>query len=129
MTNRNATLVKDLYGLFETGDVSSISEFLTDDVVVHVPGRHPMAGDYKGREGFLEFMAKNFELAGPSLHIELEAVVADDERAVTFEHFTARRDGKVLDVRDHTAFLFRDGKVAEMVMLSEDPYAHDEFWA
>lgn len=128
MTHPNATLVRDLYGLFEAGDVTAIAERMTDDVVIHVPGRNPIAGDYKGQEGFMEFMARNFELAGPTLHIELEAVLADDERAVTFEHFTAQRPGKVLDVHDNTIFRFRDGKVAEMVMLSEDPYRHDDFW-
>jgi ketosteroid isomerase-like protein len=62
-------------------------------------------------------------------HLEIEGVLADDERGVSFEHITAERDGKTLDVRDTTVFRFQDGKVAEMWMLSTDLDAHEAFWS
>lgn len=129
MPHANATLVQQLYDAFSKGDLATMQKHLAPDLVMHVPGRNPVAGEYQGQDGFLAFMAKNAELAGPTLKVELEGVLADDERAVTFEHLTARRDGKTLDVRDSTIFRFRDGKIAEMTLMSSDPYAHDRFWS
>jgi uncharacterized protein len=129
MAHPNATLVRELYELGLTGDTDALVEHLCDDCIVHVPGHNPMSGDYDGPAGFLDFLTKNFEIAGESLQLEIEGVLADDERGVSFEHVTAQRDGKNLDVHDTTVFRFRDNKVAEMWMLSSDPDAHEAFWA
>ncbi len=129
MPHPNAELIERLYGMYAAGETDAISEYLSDDLVVHVPGRNPVAGDYKGPEGFFQFMAKTFELAGPNLHLNLETVIADDERAVAFEHVVAERGGKRLELEDYSMFRFRDGKIIEMVMASSNPYAWDEFWS
>jgi uncharacterized protein len=129
MTHANETLVRELYELGLTGQTTALKERLDHDCVVHVPGRNPMSGEYHGPDGFLEFLSKNFEIAGDTLAIEIEGILADEERAVIFEHVTGQRDGRTLDVHDTTIFRFNDGKVAEMWMLSTDVDAHDAFWA
>jgi ketosteroid isomerase-like protein len=129
MTHPNATMVRELYDLGLSGNTAALVEHLCGDCVVHVPGHNAMSGDYQGPDGFLEFLGKNFELAGEALHLEIEGVLADDERGISFEHITAERDGKTLDVHDTTVYRFQDGKVAEMWMLSTDLDAHEAFWS
>ncbi len=129
MPHPNAELIERLYGMFAAGETDAVTKYLSDDLVVHVPGRNPVAGDYKGPDGFIQFMTKTFELGGPGMKFELETVIADDEHAVAFEQVTADRDGKHLEVDDFTVFRFRNGKIYEMVLTSSNPYAWDEFWA
>jgi hypothetical protein len=43
---------------FRQGDLDTIASLVAEDVVWHVPGDHPLAGEYVGRERLLEFLAR-----------------------------------------------------------------------
>lgn len=127
--HRNAAYVRRVYDALSAGDMETIESMVTDDFVLHDVGRNPVAGDYKGREGLMEFLGKGFEITGGTLKAELKRVLADDEFAVSFEQFSASRDGRTLDVEDYTIWRFQSGQVVEMTLLTTNPYAHDEFWS
>lgn len=125
----NAAYLRHLYEAFSAGDLDTIQSAVSDDFVLHSLGRNPVAGDYKGREGLLEFLGKSIEMTGGKFRVELERVLADDEFAVTFEHVEGSRGGRSLDVEDYSVWRFRDGQIVEMTLLTTNPYAHDEFWS
>ncbi len=50
----------------ETG-VEAVGALLTDEVAWHVPGRNPIAGDYRGKPRVLDYFARRRDGArGPS---------------------------------------------------------------
>jgi ketosteroid isomerase-like protein len=108
------------------GDVEAFSAMFTDDVIVHIPGRSSLSGDYKGKDQFLSLFQRFTERAG-EYSFEPHAYFADDEHGVSLQRSHYKRGDQTLDSNDAFICHFRDGKVSEFWFTSEDPYAVDEF--
>lgn len=94
----------------------SIDELMAPDSYGHVEG-----GEYRGPEGF-RTMQKTFFSALSDVHIEVEDIVADGDRAAvrwratgkhTGEGFGFRASGRPIDVLGTTWLVARDGKIVE----------------
>ena len=55
-----------IYDGFSRGDLSAIQDVLSADVVVHMPGRNRLAGDYRGIGPVLAFVARAASFFDPS---------------------------------------------------------------
>ena len=55
--------------MYAGGDLDAVEEFLADDVVWHVPGTSPIAGDYRGREAVTAYFRLRRELAGGAIRV------------------------------------------------------------
>ena len=125
----NATLMKQLYELFSQGDVEGFLKFMADEVVWHVPGRCPIAGDYKGREAVLGYLSAIDELSGGTYEIsEVHDVIANDDHVVGLHHSTGTRPGKTYDYNETVIMHIRDGMVTEVWEVYGDQYEIDDFW-
>src|SRR5437867_255662 len=51
MAHPNEEVARSATEALSKGDVEGFLALHTDDVVVHFPGRGPMAGDYRGKDG------------------------------------------------------------------------------
>ena len=100
-----------------------------ENIVWHVPGRSPLAGDYKGHAEVTAFFGKIFELSGGSFKLELHDVLANDEHAVVLSRQTGERAGKRLDQNSVDVWHIKNGKATEFWGLTVDPYLEDEFWS
>lgn len=127
--HHNAKLVRRGYDAFAAGDLASLEELTDENVVWHEPGRSSLGGDYKGRDGVLELLAKFGELSDGTFEFELVDVLATGDRAVALHGLTARRDGRVLDMASAVEFEIHGGRITEVTVYHDDTYAFDEFWA
>ena len=125
----NVENVRKKYDAFNNGDLASVGDLLTDDVVWHVPGRSSIAGDYRGRERVLAYLGQLAELTGGSYQAELHIAVGDDEHVITVDHSTAIRAGKHYGENEIVVFRFRNGQVVEAWQAWLNPYVHDEFFS
>lgn len=126
----NATLVRRGYELFSNGDIDGFMALLAEDVHWHVPGRCPLAGDYKGRQEVLGYLTSIDELSGGTYRIsEVHDVVANDEHVVGLHHSVATRPGKTYDYNEIVVFHVRDGQIAEVWEAYANLYEIDEFWS
>ncbi len=125
----NVALLRRGYEAFDKGDMATLTEIFAEDVVWHVPGRHPVAGVHKGRDAVFAAFAKFGQLSGGTLHLDLHALLADDEHAVALNRATAIRQGKQLNLLGADVFHVRNGKVSEFWAFSEDQRLDDEFWS
>jgi uncharacterized protein len=126
----NATLVRRGYELFSNGDVDGFLGLLADDVAWHVPGRCPIAGDYKGRQGVLDYLTTIDELSGGTYQVSaVHDVVANDEHAVGLHHSVATRPGKTYDYNETIIFHVRGGRITEVWEVYGDQYEIDDFWS
>jgi ketosteroid isomerase-like protein len=66
------------------------------------------------------------ELTEGSLHLDLHAVLADDEHGVALVVDTASRGGKSVTIDEAHVFHLRDGHVTEFWDASTDQAAFDE---
>lgn len=108
------------------GDMDGFWSVFTDDVVVHAAGRSTLAGTYKGKQQLQELFGRFIERAG-EYTFEPHDYLANDEHGIGLQRSHYRRGGQTLDVNDIFLFHFRDGKVSEMWMMSEDEAGFDAF--
>jgi uncharacterized protein len=129
MAHPNEELLRQGYEAFGRGDMEWLNEHFADDLVWHVPGQNPFSGDHRGKEAVFSLFAKQMELTGGTLRLEIHDVLANDEHGVALATVTATRGGKSLEDRQAHVFHVRDGKVAEFWNHPGDQQATDEFLA
>ncbi len=125
----NATLLRNGYAAFAKGDMATITEMFSQDMVWHLLGDNLISGVHRGRDAVFAVFARTVELTGGSFKIDLHDVLASDEHAVALSRSTASRQGKQLDVRAVDVYHIRDGKVTEWWSFTEDQRAEDAFWS
>ncbi len=125
----NLDLMRRGYDAYIAGDMDTINELFADDVVWHVAGHSPLAGDYAGKEQVLGFFGKLQEMSGGTSRVQVHDLLASDTHGVALVVESASRNGK-----DHKAdavhvLHLRDGKVTEFWDAHPDQRATDEFWS
>jgi len=129
MAHPNVDLLNKGYDAFEKGDLDTLRQLFTDDVVFHVTGRSQLSGDYRGQDEVFGFFGKLVELTGGTFKLERHAVLADDEHGTVLSTATGERNGKSLSLKGVDVFHFAGGRVSEFWGLVEDQYAEDEFFS
>lgn len=125
----NTKLIRRGYEAFRSGDLESLGDCMDDAVVWHEPGRSPLGGDYKGRDGVIELLGKFGELSDGTCSFDLVDVLATANRAVALHELTARRGDRMLDMASAVEFEVHQGKITEVTVYHDDTYSFDEFWA
>ena len=121
---------KRAYEAFGKGDMATVSDLLADDVLWHVSGSSPLAGDYKGKDAVFGFFGKLTEMTGGTFKLEVHDILANDEHSVTLLTATAERNGKKLDTRQvHVTHPDSEGRVKEFWAFDENQAASDQFYS
>ena len=130
MTHANEEMVRLGYKAFSAGDMDTLAEIMSPNVVHRVPGHNQISGEYKGRDAVFAMYGKLFDLTGGNMEVELEDVEVDgDSRVVATHHNTAERDGKTLDSHSTLDFTIEDSKITRIDESNDDQAAEDAFWA
>ena len=126
----NVAIVRRLYRAFIEGRyVPTVEEVFRQDVVWHLPGSGPLAGDHRGRDAVLAAMRRFEERSEGEIRLDLHDIVANDEHAVALLRATATREGKRYDSLEVDVYHIRDGKVTEFWSFAADQRVTDEFWS
>lgn len=123
------SLIRRMYQDFELGDPDLLRVVMGQGVVWHEPGRSSLAGDYKGPDAVLGFLAELKARSGGTFKIEVLDVLSEPGRAVVLQRETATRNGNALDVIAAVDFEIHHGQVTEVTVYQADTYLFDEFWA
>ncbi len=59
----NAKLLRKGYEAFASGDMATITELFSEDVVWHAPGNNPVSGVHRGRDAVFAALAKVTQLS------------------------------------------------------------------
>ena len=124
----NVARIREGYEAFGAGDLEKVREFFDPNVVWHVGGRSPLAGDYKGRDEVFGLFGRAFEVTGGSMKIEVHDILANDEHGVALVTRMAERDGRSFEMNEVHVFHISDGKVTEYWGFEQDQRRSDEFF-
>lgn len=122
----NEKVLRDSDDAQMRGDVEAFLSYYTDDVIVHIPGRSSLAGDFKGKDEFLKLFERFMERT-PEFTFEPHAYLADDEHGVILQRSHYKRGNETLDGDDTFVCHFRDGKISEFWLRFADQEASDRF--
>jgi ketosteroid isomerase-like protein len=129
-TQTGRDLVVGLYTALLTGDRPAVHAVLHPDVVLHVPGGHPLAGDHAGRDDVVAFVAASSAAADRTEHVEVLDLLEGDDHVAALCLVTGLRDGRPA-LTNRTVHLFRvEGhRIAEVWFHNWDQAAVDAFWS
>ena len=126
----NAQRVRDLFEAFRGGDVAAIEDAIAEDAVWHFPGRAGgLAGSHRGRGAIFAFLGRVMELTDGTFSLDLEDVVAGDDRAVALFRGHGTRGDKTLDNPTCLVVRLRAGKATEIHEFVWNPFEVDDFWS
>lgn len=124
----NEDLIRGTYAAFAAGDLQAVGKSFADDIVWHSLGHSRFSRDYTGREDVFGLFGTLFEETGGTFRIELNDVLANDERAVALTTNRGERLGRTLVYDEAAVFRLAAGKIAEAWLYVDDQEAHAAFF-
>ena len=125
----NATLVREGYGAFASGNMGLLAELFADAAWNH---RNPdrFGGVKRGFDQIGAFFGESAQLTEGTLKVDPRAVLAEGDTVAVIAHMSGSRpDGRRLDDMQVHVFTIRDGRVATVDQYVGDPEAVEAFWA
>jgi ketosteroid isomerase-like protein len=129
MAHPNEELARSATEAISKGDLETFIGLHTDDTVVHFPGRGPLAGDYRGKDGVAQLFQKQMQLLDSPPEIDIHDVLASDDHAVVLNQVRGTRGGRTLEQQQVVVIHVREGKIAEVWLQFSDQQAMDEIAA
>ena len=130
MTQPNEDMVRAASAAFGRGDLSALqNQFMADNIVWHIAGTGPLAGDYEGAAQVMGVLGKISELSGGTVRPELHDVLVSTDHTVALTTIRAQRAGKQLQLNVVHVIHSANGKATEVWTSSSDPAAAAEFWS
>jgi ketosteroid isomerase-like protein len=118
----NAAAYRRAADAFRARDLGAFDDLVDTDVVWHLPGGHPLARDYCGREDVVGFLRG----LGPlGFWVREHDVFGNDEHVCALSVMGASRPGLDVSTRVVSVFHFRDGRQLERWFYPEDRGAWD----
>lgn len=128
MTGSREDTVRRGYKAFGEGDMETLREIYTPDVVQSQPGSNQTSGEHSGVDNVLGLSGQLFELSDGTFAVDLKSVQSEGAKVLAVHHAKAARDGKTLDVEETIEFTFRGDKVSRLDLRAADQAAADAFW-
>jgi len=130
LTQPNVDLVRAASAAFGRGDHSALqNQYFAENIIWHVAGTGPLAGDYEGIAQVMGVLGKISKLSGGTLQPELHDVLVSNDHTVALATIRAERSGKQLQLNLVHVIHSENGKATEVWTHSSDPAAAAEFWA
>ena len=126
MAHPNEEIARSASEALSKRDIETFLSLHTDDVVLHFPGRGPMAGDHRGKEGMAKLFQRQMEILDSPPEIENHDILANDDHTVVLNKTRASRGGQILEQNQVVVMHIRDGKIAEVWLQFSDQQAMDE---
>lgn len=120
--------MEQAYEAYAAYDIDAIINLFADDVVFHVAGRHPLAGDLHGPDAVLGYLAAVASTGGGRGGFNVRSLLTDGELGVAVVDGTAHDRERVFTRPIIHIFRVVDGHLAEYWDNPFDQYAEDEFW-
>ncbi|MFG2571431.1 nuclear transport factor 2 family protein [Streptomyces sp. NPDC048481] len=126
----HADLIRRGYDAFSRGDMDALRGMMTGDCTHHVPGSHPLSGDFKGLDAITDMYGRLFSETAGTMRVELRAVFVDGRgHAVAMHRSTADRKGRHLEEDGCIVFRIVGDKITDLDECVRDMDASNDFWS
>ena len=127
-TAANEELARRAWGAVSRGDIDTLSEILSPDVVWHATGSNPWRGDHEGIDEVLEYLGRIGELTA-TFDATLEDVLASEDRVLIVFRANLQRAVRDLEVGYLLLASIENGHACEVWPSPLAPSAIAMFWA
>src|SRR5689334_7497498 len=117
----HAALVRRGYEAFSRGDMDTLRSLTAGDATHHVPGSHPLSGDFKGLDSIIEMYGRLGAETNGTMRVQLRYLLVDGRGHVVSVHrFTAERQGRSIDETGGIVFRIVGDKITDLDECVED---------
>ena len=127
MAHPNAGLLRRAYEAAGTGDLQPLLDVLADDITWRDSSLGPLAGEYHGKDEILDFFAKMMEVYAGTLRLDVQDILASDDRGVVLTRERGETAGGPVSWTGTHIWTFRDGRGTEFLAMNDGVY--NRFWA
>jgi uncharacterized protein len=130
MNQPNEDLVRAASAAFGRGDLSTLrAQYFAENVVWHVAGTGPLAGDYAGAEQVIGHLGHISGMAVGAVRPELHDVLVSADHTVVLATIRAERAGKQLALNVVHVIHTENGKATDIWTHPSDPVGAARFWS
>jgi ketosteroid isomerase-like protein len=123
----HAKLARTAWEAVSASDLGTLREVCSEQLIWHASGRGARAGDDRGQESVLNYLAAIGD-AAERFDSRLDHVLVNENLVAVLFHVTGTRRGRVLDTDFILLFRVEVGRIAEIWAVPRDQHAVDEFW-
>lgn len=121
----NAAAYRRTADAFRARDTEALAGLIDDEVVWHVPGTTPLAGEVVGRDALFGWFDRLREVTDGTFTLKEHDVLGTDDHVVALSEVSAVRDGSRVSVNVVIVMHFRDGRQQERWFHPSDLAAWD----
>ena len=129
LASSNRELIERAYAAFAEGDIPTVLQTLDKTILWHIPGRGVLSRDYHGHQEVLDFFKRFTELSGGTFRIQVDDVLANDQRVIVLVTESAERKGRQWSSPQVHAWTVKNGKAMVFWQFQGDQQTEDEFWS
>jgi predicted ester cyclase/ketosteroid isomerase-like protein len=115
--------------MYAGGPVDPVAEMLAENVVWHVPGKSPIAGEHRGKQAVIEYFGTRRRLAGNSMRLHPCELLVDEDLVVQLVDGSAEIGGEAVTWNTVGIYRFESGRVAEAWLVPSDLAKFDRIWS
>lgn len=124
----NSLLLHHCMQAANAGDRQTLRALWADDIVWHVKGASPWAGEFKGADAICEYLADLGDYGGTGFQIDVEDVMVSTCKAAAICHSTASHGDRVLNARYLLIATVIDRKIQTVTSVPIDTERVEDFW-
>lgn len=128
MSRKHEELMRRYAEAWTNGDSAGMYALMADDIVLHIPGRSPIAGVFKGKDDLIRLARIIREMTDRRL-LELHELLVGENHAVALVRERMARAGVSLDLDRVFVFHLSEDAITEIWIYDHDSAAVDELWA
>jgi len=117
--------------MYAGGPVDPVAELLAEDIVWHVPGGSPIAGDHRGTAAVVEYFESRRRLADATMQMRPGEAIVDGDAVAQFVTGTATLGGE--SVSWQTIGVYRldaeHRRILEVWLVTLDADLFDRIWS
>jgi ketosteroid isomerase-like protein len=130
MTHPNIELMRRYSAALTAGKAAETLPFFAEDLVLHIPGRSPHAGTFRGQDAVLAYYTRVFrDTDGHFEPLGVDDILASDTHAASLVRWRVERHGRTIEIDRVVIYRIEDGRIAEIWVRDWDQYAYDELFA
>jgi ketosteroid isomerase-like protein len=124
----NEILLRKAYAAQSRRDIEGYINLLSNDFLLHIPGRSQIAGDYRGKEEIRRHFREITQLSGSTFRTEVHDILASDSHVIGLVNAWADCEGRVVELPRVHVWHVRKGKLSELWLHPVDQYTFDAYW-
>jgi ketosteroid isomerase-like protein len=125
MEHSDAVTYRRTADAFRARDSEALAQLIADDVIWHVPGGTPLAGDIEGLEALFRWFERLHLVTKGTFMLREHDVLANDHHVVALSDMSSESNGLRVSVNVVSVMHFRDGRQLERWFHPSDPAAWD----